>query len=202
MKILNEQVKRDIAEKKLLSLDLGSGNNKKPGCYGIEILPLEGVDIAADLNQPLSLLPDNSVEYVYSSNLFEHISDLTGLLKELRRVTVKDGTIEIIVPHFSNPAGYSDPTHVRFFGLFSMYYFVDVEKQPEIRRVPCYYPDIKFTVESIKISRLESGLFEKVFLLFLNKFINKNIKRQYWYEKRFCYWYPATRIAYIMHPDK
>jgi hypothetical protein len=30
--------------------------------------------------------------------------------------------IEIIVPHFSNPHYYSDPTHVRFFGLYTMSY--------------------------------------------------------------------------------
>lgn len=86
-------------------------------------MALPGVDIQADLNEPLDLLPDGSVEAVHCRHLLEHIDRLLHLLDELHRVVRPGGEIDIRVPHFSNPYGYSDPTHVRFFGLYSFFTF-------------------------------------------------------------------------------
>ena len=151
MEILNPAVQADLDAGKPLKLDLGGGPNKKTNFYGVDHLNLDGVDILADLNTSFNLLPENSVKSIYSNHVLEHIENLEGLLREIYRITIPGGKIEIIVPHFSNPYYYSDPTHIRFFGLYSMYYFVDKNEQPSVRKVPAFYSDLRFHIKQIRV---------------------------------------------------
>ena len=123
MKILNKTILEDLKEGKMLSLNLGSGHELREDFYNVDINEELAVDIVADLNFPLDLIPENSVCNIYSNQTFEHIENLFGLLSEIYRISSNGGKYEIIVPQFSNPYYYSDPTHVRQFGLFSMHYF-------------------------------------------------------------------------------
>ena len=151
MKIVNPVVQEALAAGKLLRLDLGCGQRPRATYHGLDWIEMPGVDIVADLNEPLSLLPDNSVEAIYTHHLLEHVVNLLPLLKEIHRVVIPGGRVEVITPHFSNPYGYSDPTHVRFFGLYTFYYFSDVADQPR-RKVPAFYLPERFAVESIKLT--------------------------------------------------
>jgi hypothetical protein len=202
MQIVNPQVKKDISEGKPIKLDLGSGGAPRQGMYALDHLPLDGVDIISDLNKAFDLLPDNCVEYIYSRHALEHVQELFVLMSEIHRVTRPGGTIEIIVPHFSNVYGYSDPTHVRFFGLYSMFYFVSPENQPRIRKVPSYYSDVSFDIESVTIQFYRSGIIDKVFVPFLSRIVNINISCQDFYERRLAGLYHAWQIRYLMKPDK
>src|SRR5256885_7931217 len=65
-----------------------------------------------------------------SPTLFRSVQQLVPLLAELHRVARAAARLEFIVPHFSNPRYYSDPTHIRFFGLYTFYYFCDDADQP------------------------------------------------------------------------
>jgi len=58
MKILNPQVKADIDQGKPIKLDLGSGGHSRKGFYSVDHLELDGIDILANLNEPLDLLPE------------------------------------------------------------------------------------------------------------------------------------------------
>ena len=202
MKILNPKVKSDIDSGKLLKLDLGGGPNKKKDCYGVDHLELEGVDIVADLNSPLTLLPDNCAELVYSNHVLEHIENLEGLLREIHRITIPDGRIEITVPHFSNPYSYSDPTHLRFFGLYSMYYYVDKSEHPPIRKIPAFYSDIRFHIEKINIEFFRKDRLDKLVEPIFSRLINKNITWQDFYERRLSGVVSARQIRYIMKVAK
>jgi hypothetical protein len=53
------------------------------------------------------------------------VPDLPRLIEELGRVMAPGAALTIIVPHFSNPFYYSDPTHRTPFGLYTMAYFCD-----------------------------------------------------------------------------
>src|SRR5262245_27120496 len=114
MKIVNAKVLESIAEGRPLRLDLGTGGQPQPGFFSVDHLPLPGVDIVADLNDPLGLLPDNCCEYITTSHTLEHIREFLPLMAELHRILSSGGVLDIVVPHFTNPHGYSDPTHVRF----------------------------------------------------------------------------------------
>ena len=201
MKILNPRVLEDLERGVPLRLDVGCGERPSPGHYGVDLVEMDGVDIVADLNEPLDLLPDNSVGAIISRHVLEHIPNLVPLLAEFRRITRPDGRIEIVVPHFSNPYFYSDPTHVRFFGLYTFYYFADPEHQPR-RKVPAFYSDVRFRVESIRIDFPREGLIERLTCPVLKRLINLSTGMQDWYERRLCRVFTAKQIRYVLRPDK
>jgi len=202
MKILNPKIESDFAERRTIRVDLGCGTSARRGFYAIDQFEMNGVDVVADLNKPLNLFPDNCCEYIYSCHVFEHIKELLPLMREIYRITKPGGTIEIIVPHFSNVYGYSDPTHVRFFGLYSMYYFVSYNNQPNLRKVPAFYTDIRFIIKSLTIEFFRSGIVDKFFSPIFSKFVNHNIYMQDFYERRLASLYHARQIKYLLEPEK
>jgi SAM-dependent methyltransferase len=202
MKILNPKIEKDLAEKKAVKLDLGCGQSKRNGFYSVDHLELDGLDIIADLNKPLHLLPDDCCEYIYSHHALEHINELLPLMGEIHRISKPAGIVEIIVPHFSNVYGYSDPTHVRFFGLYSMYYFVSPENQPKIRRVPEFYTAARFIVKSATIEFYRHGILDKILSPLFSRFVNLNIYTQDFYERRMSHFFHAWQIRYILTPEK
>ena len=201
MKIVNPAIRDDLEAGRGLQLNLGCGARPRPGFYGVDHLEMPGVDLVADLNQPLSLLPDNSVSSIYSRHTLEHVREFLPLMRELHRVTRSDGQIEIIVPHFSNPYYYSDPTHVRFFGLYSFFYFSDDDDQPR-RKVPSFYVPERFIVESVRIHPLKASLMGKLMVPLLKRFINLKISLLDWYERSVCRWFPADSIHFLLRPKK
>ena len=118
-------------------LDIGCGPRKKDyTSIGIDTLQFPGVDIVGDVHEVLALLPDASVDRIYSSHFMEHLTDIGALIGELERVLKLGGESRVIVPHFSNPYYYSDPTHKMPFGLYSLCYFAECDVFA--RSVPSY----------------------------------------------------------------
>ena len=85
----------------LIKLELGSGNKK--GSNGFTTVDLDGADIIWNLKRGIPL-GDQSVDFIYSSHLLEHIpfKELIIFLKECKRVLKKDGIFSVCVPN----AGY------------------------------------------------------------------------------------------------
>lgn len=129
-------------------LELGCGKKKKPGRINVDILDLEGVDIVANLEEGFEFLPDNSVDEIHSSSLFEHIDNFRLFMEEIHRVLKPGGKVFIFVPHFSNPYFYSDYTHKRFMGFYTFYYFASDQSKLK-RKVPAFYTDFNFDIDSI-----------------------------------------------------
>lgn len=202
MRIINPELARALEQRAPVRLELGSGGKRRPGFYGVDLLELDGVDAVADLNEPLSALPDDCCEHVYSHHALEHVREFMPLMAELHRITRADGMIEVIVPHFSNPYGFSDPTHVRFFGLYTMNYFVEPELQPKVRRVPCFYTPTRFRMESVKIGFYREGLLDKILYPLIKGFTNAGPWTQDFYERRLSSLFHARQITYRMRPVK
>ncbi|MFQ3649305.1 MAG: methyltransferase domain-containing protein [Gemmataceae bacterium] len=201
MRILNPAVEADLRAARPLRLNLGGGQRQKPGFYNVDCVALPGVDILADLEKPLSALPDNSVAAIYSRHVLEHISHFQQLIAELHRITQPGGQIEIIVPHFSNPYAYSDPTHVRFFGLYSFFYYAEVADQPR-RKVPTFYTSVRFRVESVRLQLLKVSWLDKLARLVAQPLLNRGIDWMDWYERRLCRFFPIGEVRYVLHPVK
>jgi SAM-dependent methyltransferase len=201
MRFLNPDVLREIRAGRGLRLDLGSGDRPHAGFYSLDRLALPGIDIQADLNEPFAELPDDSVAEIFSRHALEHVTRLPELIAEIHRVTRPGGRIEIIVPHFSNPYGYSDPTHVRFFGLYSFFYFCDPQDQPR-RKVPAFYAAERFQVESVKFRLMRQSVGEKVVRAVLEPLINCRLAALDWYERRLCRFLPANQIQFVLRPKK
>jgi hypothetical protein len=201
MEILNPAVRQDLDAGRKLRLNLGCGMRRLPGYYNVDHVLLPGVDILANLEEPFSELPDDCVEAIYCRHTLEHVSRLLELVAEMHRVTEDGGRLELIVPHFSNPYGYSDPTHVRFFGLYSLYYFAELVDQPR-RKVPNFYLPHRFRIEHVHFNLMRASVFDKVIRAVLQPIINGGVGWLDWYERRLCRLWPADDIHWILRPVK
>lgn len=201
MKIVNPSVYADLEAGRPLRLNLGCGRRPRPGFYGVDQFEMPGVDIVADLNRPFSRLPEDSVAEIYTRHTLEHVPQLLPLMGEFHRITQPGGRIEIIVPHFSNPYGYSDPTHVRFFGLYSFFYFCDEEDQPS-RKVPAFYVPHRFLVESVHVSLIRGTVIRRFLTPLVKRMVNSSLTMLDWYERSLCRAFPAESIHYVLTPKK
>lgn len=182
-----------------ITLELGCGSKKRiDNAIGIDQLDFECVDIVGDLFEVLSHFKDNSVNKIFSSHVFEHIEDLQKLMEECSRVLRNEGTLEIIVPHFSNPYFYSDYTHKRFFGLYSLSYFA--ESNVFKRRVPLYGLNLPLKIDNVVlIFRGERPFYIRhMFGKILTALFNSSNFIKEFYEVNLCYLFPCYEIRYIV----
>ncbi len=103
-------------------LDLGCGSGKPAGMVGLDLSPHPGVDLVADLERPLPFA-DHSFAGARLRHVIEHVSDLSRLLGEVHRVLRPGGRVEILTPHFSAAASWTDPSHRLHLGYHSLDYF-------------------------------------------------------------------------------
>lgn len=110
----------------LLRLNLGCGPHIEPGMVNVDIVPLPGVDVVTDLDQPWPWL-DDSVAYIVASHLFEHVDNPVRFMAEAHRVLAPDGVLDIRVPYYKHIFAYSDPTHKRFCTELTFDYWIKGE---------------------------------------------------------------------------
>ncbi len=178
-------------------LELGCGPNKKiSGAIGIDAIDYDCVDIVGDALGILENFPCGSVDEIYSYHFFEHLPDISAFLEMIAIVLKPGGKMEIVVPHFSNPYFYSDPTHKSFFGLYTFCYFATCTLFS--RQIPTYNRDLKFVIENVylvfKSSRpfyMRHG-FKKLFGMLFN---SCSFMKEF-YEENLCYFFPCYEVRY------
>jgi len=153
-----------------MKIDLGCGNNKKEGYYGIDVVKTKDSDMVCDLNKGINL-DDNSVDEVYSRHFLEHIEDPLLLFKEIYRVLKPNCKAYIIVPHWSWWGSYTF-MHKRFFHSRDFCFF---EKDNPYH----YYTndEFAFKIESIKLAYCtltEKNTFNRTWNRFFTWLININ----------------------------
>lgn len=173
-------------------LELGGGPNKKLDRINIDLVEAEGVDFVFDLENGLPFLPNNSIDEIHSSSFFEHISRFEFLMEEIYRVLKPGGNLFVFVPHFSNPYFYSDPTHKRFFGLYTFSYF-SKSHFPYRRKVPKFYNSCDFRIKKQKII-FHSKTLEKIF--------NSRFRLQEIYEKYLSSFLPCYGLELTLEANK
>ena len=133
-----------------LRIDLGCGRNKKKGYIGVDNADVPEVDVSADVLTFLRSLPDSVVDEIHSRHVMEHLDDFLLVQSEVLRVLKTGGMQTVIVPHFSSPFYFSDPTHVKLFGLYTFCYFA--ENKYYKRVVPTFYDsNLKFQIASVRL---------------------------------------------------
>ncbi len=185
----------------VVKIDLGCGPYKKEGYIGIDILDLPGVDIVANIEEGLPFIPDQSVDEIISSHVLEHIVNLEKVMSEFHRILKPTGVKKIAVPHFSNPYYYSDYTHVRFFGLYSMDYFSNGVNNYK-RKVPVFYKDnCKFEVLDRKLRFTAHPFFiRNKIRSVITKIVNSSIFMQEFYEGSLSGFIPCSEVHYTIRP--
>ncbi len=99
----------------------------------------------------LSFLSDNSVDFAFASNLFEHLSqtDFALTLKELRRKLKQGGSLNILQPNyrFAYREYFDDYTHVSVYSDSSLCDFLATNGFEIIESIPGLLP---FSIKSSK----------------------------------------------------
>ncbi len=106
-----------------VNLNLGCGNRPLRGFVNVDKYNRKYADEIYDLNKEIPVKSD-SVDLVYSDNVFEHISNILDLMKECQRILKPGGHLVTRVPYFKSKSAFVDPTHVNYFTVRSMDYFV------------------------------------------------------------------------------
>ncbi len=108
-----------------MRLNLGCGTDIREGWVNLDVVPLPGVDVVHNVEKLPYPFESDTFDEILCQDILEHVSDLPGILFELKRVLKKDGLLRIQVPHFSSRNNYADPTHKRMFSLLTFEYFVE-----------------------------------------------------------------------------
>lgn len=109
----------------------------------------------------LSFVEDRSVDFVFASNLFEHVSmpDLVIVLGEVKRVLRPNGTLNLLQPNYRKcfREYFDDFTHVTVFSDISLCDFLESQGFTVTDCKPGFLP---LTVKSrIPVSRLAIRLY-------------------------------------------
>jgi hypothetical protein len=182
-----------------VSIELGCGNSKRdPSSIGIDLLDSPCVDLVGDVSEVLSRLPEACAQRVYAEHFLEHVENISPLMEQIGRILTINGKLEVVVPHFSNPYFYSDPTHKTAFGLYSMNYFSNTAYFN--RGVPSYANITCFEIERVHLTFKSPPPFyvrygmKKIF----ERLVNVNRFTQELYEELFCYIFPCYEVTYCL----
>lgn len=107
----------------LLRLNLGCGLTIADDMVNVDIMPLPGVDVVTDLDQPWPWA-DETAELMLASHLFEHVDKPVYFMGEAWRVLAADGVLDIRVPYYKHCFAFTDPTHKRFCTELTFDYWV------------------------------------------------------------------------------
>lgn len=180
-----------------LAIELGCGPRKAdPMAIGIDLLDFEGVDLVGDVFEVLAEFPSGSVNQVYSAHFFEHMPDLPRLLHEMARVLAPGCRATVVVPHFSNPFYYSDPTHRTPFGLYSLAYFC--EQKLFTRTIPRYGTEIQLHLEQVSLGfkSYPPRYFRHAAKRLCGALVNSSMFMREFYEENLCWLLPCYEVRY------
>lgn len=176
-----------------MKINLGCGLKPIDGFVNVDSDISVSPDVCSDCVAFLERLPTSSVDFIYSRHFFEHVDDPRAILVEIERVLKPRSTCEIIVPHFSNPYYYSDPTHRTFFGLYTFAYFSDCDFR---RAVPAYSRIKGLIMEDVRLNFRCDRCFPiwHVINRLFERLVNSCTFTKEVYERSFCWIFPCYEI--------
>jgi len=102
-------------------LNLGCGEFRKDGYVNVDYYANAEPDIRHDLNRFPYPFEDDRFALIEADHLLEHLQDPFRVMRELHRISRRDGLIIIRVPHFSR--GFTHAQHCRGFDVSFPLYF-------------------------------------------------------------------------------
>jgi SAM-dependent methyltransferase len=100
-----------------MKLNLGCGQDILEGFINVDVIKGGGVDKVWDLNKFPYPFKNDTFEFIKAINVLEHLNNPVRVIEELHRISKPKGVVEIVVPHYSGQIAWSDPTHIRTYGM-------------------------------------------------------------------------------------
>ncbi|MFA9440714.1 methyltransferase domain-containing protein [Uliginosibacterium sp. sgz301328] len=177
------------------ALELGCGARKRhANAIGVDALDYPGVDLVGDVFAVLEAIPAGTVRTVHAYHFFEHVDDLPRLLSELARVMAPGALLDVEVPHFANPYFYSDPTHAKFFGLYTFSYLA--RETLFRRKVPQYGLEPAFELRDVRLQFDSPFPFRGLFKRAVGPIFNVTRWLQEFHEENLCYLFPCYQLRF------
>ncbi|MBI4448904.1 class I SAM-dependent methyltransferase [Candidatus Woesearchaeota archaeon] len=171
-----------------MKLNLGCGRDIRAGYVNLDSRKLKGVDVVHDLEKVPYPFKDGSFDEIVASHVLEHMADLAKVMQELCRISKKGGRIHAIVPYFSNPGSFGDPTHKRFFTYETFDYFTE-------NSALSYYSKVRVKIVNKRIHLFGRSSAGKL-LGFLPNIIINLVPR--FYQRFFAYVLPASELEVVL----
>lgn len=117
-----------------LTLNLGSGRDRRTECVNADILERAKPDWLVDISKPLAAttidwygepleIKPSTFSKIIAIDVLEHIPDLVTAMTNCRDLLEMGGEMHISVPYDLSLGAWQDPTHVRAFNENSWVYY-------------------------------------------------------------------------------
>ena len=182
-----------------VTLELGCGPHKHyPNSIGIDAIDYESVDVVGDAFEVMQAIPGGVADLISSYHFLEHVPDLDAMLDEMIRVARPGGRLEVVVPHFAHPYFYSDPTHVRPFGLYTFSYLA--RDNIFHRKVPAYRRRENLELRRADLVFKSTPPFygRHAWKRLLGSLFNSGRYMQELYEENFSFVFPCYEIRFLL----
>lgn len=174
-------------------IELGCGNAKTPGAFGVDFNPRSQADLIHNLNSFPYPLPENIADKVICRDVLEHLDHFIEAVEEIWRICKPGALVEITGPFMSSVNFFSDPTHKRAFTSRTFDYFIE---GTEVRKHR--YSDATFELVSVEYDPEERAR-RRGFHLWALNWANANKRK---YEERYAFLYPLHTVHFILRAIK
>jgi SAM-dependent methyltransferase len=113
----------------MIRVDLGCGTNKQLGFIGVDRYQLPGVDVVANLDEPLPFATD-SVDLVLASHSLEHVKTLLATMKEIYRICKHGAQLCVLAPYSQQKLNLANPYHTWQFNEHTPRFWTSHPKVP------------------------------------------------------------------------
>jgi SAM-dependent methyltransferase len=168
-------------------LNLGCGRKHLEGAVNLDVTPRTNPDVLHDLERFPWPLPDDHFRQVFAFDVIEHLCDFLKTFEEIHRICRDGAIVHIAVPHFSCANAYTDPTHKRAFGYFSL---DNLTEEGEFS----FYTRARFRIRRRQIIFWPT-LLNKIVWRLANRYPK-------WYELRWAWVFPAHFISFELEVFK
>ncbi len=172
-------------------LNFACGTDIRDGWVNMDVARLDGVGVVHDFNAFPYPFKDGAFDEIYASHALEHVDDLLRVMEEFQRILAPGGVVKALVPYFSSPNSYRDPTHRIWFTSQTFSYCAPGHYYSKARFVVRRRRMFLFSNAGFMRSAWYSWPFDALFTAFLPL-----------YERFFCYWLPCSEIHFLLQVEK
>jgi len=103
------------------NLNLGCGYSKMRGFINVDKYDVCKPDVVCNMDEYPWPWPDNSIDHIFASHIFEHLEDWWAGIKECARILKPGGTVHIRIPDESESSAGTYRDHLHIISIYSFY---------------------------------------------------------------------------------